>query len=176
MVNSFRVPAVMYLMNQLGIVLVAVQLRSVSRVRQPRYFCQSYTGDFSLRVKLLQGTWSLSHRTEGLMSLGLVRSAPVNSWRAVVNGRRQCHCDGLLLVAPLCTQPPLPPPLCSGGPFASSHHGLQPRFDRHECEVNTKSSLVVVVVVVVVCVASLTDVDFYQQRQTLEINGRRFCV
>ena len=43
-----------------------------------------------------------------LSPCGFVQVAPLTSLCAVVSGHRQCHCDGLLLMTPLSTQPPLP--------------------------------------------------------------------
>ena len=56
---------------------------------------------------------------------GFVQVAPLTSLCAVVSGHRQCHCDGLLLVTPLSTQPPLPPPP-RGAPSVASSHALLP--------------------------------------------------
>ena len=59
--------------------------------------------------------------TGGPLSLwGHVQVAPLTSLTAVVSGRRQCHCDGLLLMTPLSTQPPLPSPP-RGASAAFSH-------------------------------------------------------
>ena len=54
-----------------------------------------------------------------------VQVAPLTSLSSVVSGHRQCHCDGLLLVTPLSTQPPLPCPP-RGAPSVASSHALLP--------------------------------------------------
>ena len=96
-------------LDELGIVLVVVQLRNVSGVRQRRYFRQWYTGDFSLRLKLHQDTWPFSHALEVFCprEASFATATVCCSW-------------------PLSTQQPLPPPLRSGGPFAGSHAEVRP--------------------------------------------------
>ena len=56
---------------------------------------------------------------------GFVQVAPLTSLSAVVSGHRQWHCDSLLLVTPLGTQPPLPSPP-RGAPSVASSHALLP--------------------------------------------------
>ena len=72
--------------------------------------------------------WSVVRRvcTGDLLSpWGFVQVAPLTLLSAVVSGHRQCHGDVLLLVTPLSTQPPLPPPP-RGSPSVGSSHALLP--------------------------------------------------
>ena len=63
-----KLPERRMVLDELGIALVAVQLRNVSKVRQPRNIRQSCTDDFVLRLKLSQDTWPLSTCTGGLLT------------------------------------------------------------------------------------------------------------
>ena len=81
---------------------------------------------------------------------GFVQVAPLTS----LSAHRQCHGDGLLLVTPLSTQPPLPPPP-RGAPGVASSHALLPAkvhpLKHHQTHVRGQAWVRRLFVVVVCC-------------------------